>query len=437
MGAKQVGVEAVEEAVLLEEEVDDAADALDIADIQQSPAEPRKIIRRKGNTLDKWEVEIVKAMIKRGADFTNDQDILAYFTRPTRSINHRLIAQIRSEEKHKAIKAASDHALDDFLATWPDIDPETGLSVRGDELLIKAREAMIAAVHNFNSAGLTFRSELFIVTAVIAWTYLLHAWFKREGIDYRYSGETTKEGADKYWELGHCLKQGKCPVKGAVATNLQFLLEIRHEIEHRSTNRIDDAIGAKLQACCINFNNLLKSEFGPQFGLEKRLPIALQFVSFGADQRSILKKASTLPPHLATCIETFEKELKEDEFNDPAYRLKVAFVPISAKRPGAADTAIEFVKAGSETAEEVGKVIFKEIDRTRFLAGEVVKKAQEAGFPKFNTHHHSQLWKKLDAKGKGNKGYGCEGDYKNSWVWFDKWVERVLAHCEEEGTTYR
>src|SRR3546814_1073075 len=58
-------------------------------------AKPRKIKRRRGNTLERWEVEIVKAMIHRGGDFTNDQDILAYFTRPTRSINHRLI---RSEE---------------------------------------------------------------------------------------------------------------------------------------------------------------------------------------------------------------------------------------------------------------------------------------------------------------------------------------------------
>lgn len=34
---------------------------------------------------------------------------------------------------------------------------------------------MIAAVHTFNGAGLTFRAELFIATAMIGWTYLLHA----------------------------------------------------------------------------------------------------------------------------------------------------------------------------------------------------------------------------------------------------------------------
>ncbi len=200
---------------------------------------------RRGHTLENWEIAIVKAMINRGTHFTTDQDILAYFTHPTRSVNHRFVSEIRGETKHKSIKQASDEDLDVFLAIWPDIDHETGLSFRGDELLIKAREAMIAAVQTFNGAGLTFRAELFIVTIIIAWTYLLHAWFKRAGVDYRYSGQKTKEGADKFWELGHCLKQSQCPIKGGIARNLEFLIEIRHEIEHRSTSRIDDAIGAK------------------------------------------------------------------------------------------------------------------------------------------------------------------------------------------------
>ena len=54
------------------------------------------------------------------------------------------------------------------VKVWPNVDPGTGLHLQGDELLIKAREAMTAAVHTFNSAGLYFRAELFIVTAVIA-----------------------------------------------------------------------------------------------------------------------------------------------------------------------------------------------------------------------------------------------------------------------------
>ena len=140
--------------------------------------------KKGGHHLDRWEVALVKAML--ATKQYNDQDILAYFTRPTRSINHRLISEVRSEKKHKAVKAAGADQLADFLRCWPDVDVETGLSLRGDELLVKAREAMIAAVHNFNSAGLNFRAEIFITTAMIAWTYLCLSWFKREGVDYRF-----------------------------------------------------------------------------------------------------------------------------------------------------------------------------------------------------------------------------------------------------------
>ena len=66
---------------------------------------PRKITRRRGNTLEKWEVALVKAMLARGG--YNDQDILAYFTRPTRSVNHRLIGEIRVGAKHRTCSGPS------------------------------------------------------------------------------------------------------------------------------------------------------------------------------------------------------------------------------------------------------------------------------------------------------------------------------------------
>jgi hypothetical protein len=249
--------------------------------------------RKRGNTLERWEISVIKAMLERGG--YNDQDILAYFTRPTRSVG-----EIRTGKKHRTVRTATVEELDEFLATWPDVDPQTGLSLRGDELIIKAREAMIAAVHIFNSVGLTFRAELFIVTCIIAWTYLLHAWFRRKGIDYRYveagAVKKTKHGGELYWELGKCLRHARCPIPKGAVRNLNFLMSLRHGIEHRSTTRIDDAVSAKRQACCINFNEALKKLFGAQYGLEKRLPIALQFVTFDSDQRSILKKASSCPP---------------------------------------------------------------------------------------------------------------------------------------------
>ncbi len=392
---------------------------------------------RLGTPLQRWEIALVKAMLAQGG---NDQNILAYFTRPTRSVNHRVIAEIRTGKKHAAVKPATQEQLEDFLANWPDVDPQTGLSLRGDELLIKAREAMIAAVHIFNGAGLTFRAELFIVTSIIAWTYLLHAWFRRERIDYRYTNpdgtvKQTKHGQDMYWELGKCLRHARCPLPAGAVTNLDFLLELRHEIEHRSTSRIDDAVSAKLQACCINFNDAIKQLFGSPYGLERRLPIALQFVTFSSDQRAALKKASALPPHIETMMEALHHGLTPKQIADPCFAYRVAFVPKMAGRASAADLAIEFVRPGSKEAVEINRVLLKEVDKPRYTSGQIVDMMRAEGFPRFNQHHHTKLWKALKAKGPA-AGFGRPGDYQGTWVWHNSWLARVRAHCQEKGEKY-
>ncbi|WP_096702507.1 DUF3644 domain-containing protein [Magnetospirillum sp. 15-1] len=384
--------------------------------------------RRPGNTLEKWEVAIVKAML---AKKYVPQDIQAYFSRPTRSINHARISEIRDEAKHKGVKAASEAELDSFLDAWPNIDPVTGLHLQGDELLVKAREAMIAAVHTFNSAGLYFRAELFIVTSIIAWTYLLHAHYKREGVDYRHKKggivEKTPAGADKYWELGQCLAHGKCPLDKGVVNNLKFLTEIRHEIEHRSTNRIDDALSAKLQACCINFNDTIKALFGNEFALEKRLPIALQFVTFNGSQRASLIGAN-LPQHIATAMDNFHNGLTEDEQKDTQFRYRVAFIPKVSGKASKADLAVEFIKPGSPEAEAVERVLLKEVERPKYLPSEIVKKANAAGYPAFSMYDHTLLARQLDARAPG-KGFGVM--VAKAWYWYENWFEKVMEKLAE------
>jgi hypothetical protein len=387
--------------------------------------------RRPGNTLDRWEVAMVKAMIAR--DFVA-QDIQAYFSRPTRSINHARISEIRDGAKHGTVAAATNAELDAFLVDWPDVDPETGLSIPGDELLIKAREAMIAAVHSFNGAGLLFRAETFIVTAVIAWTYLLHAHYRREGVDYRYRRtgvvQMTPGGAEKFWELGQCLSAGVCPLDRGTINNLRFLIDIRHEIEHRSTNRIDDALGAKLQACCLNFNDALVSLFGRQFSLERRLPIALQFVTFDGAQRALLVGAD-LPQNVATAMDNFHNALTDDEQKDPRFRYRVAFVPKVTGRASNADLAIDFVRPGTPEGEEVERVLLKEVERQKYIPSQIVAKVRAAGFPWFGMYDHTKLAQQLDARAPG-RGYGVS--VANSWFWYEGWFEKVVEKLGEGWT---
>jgi hypothetical protein len=42
-----------------------------------------------------------------------------------------------------------------------------------NELVSKSREAMLTAVQIYNNPQINFKSELFIVSTVISWTYLL------------------------------------------------------------------------------------------------------------------------------------------------------------------------------------------------------------------------------------------------------------------------
>jgi hypothetical protein len=57
------------------------------------------------------------------------------------------------------------------------------------ELVKKARDAMLTAVQIFNNPQIEFRSELFIVATVIAWTYLLHAYYRKKGIEHGSTGK--------------------------------------------------------------------------------------------------------------------------------------------------------------------------------------------------------------------------------------------------------
>ncbi len=157
------------------------------------------------------------------------------------------------------------------------------------ELLEKSKESMLAAVQIFNNPNIHFKSESFIVLAVISWTYLLHAYYREQKIEYRYfekSGQRkkfhlTKSGAHKHWELERCLNDEKSPIDKTTSANLLFLLGLRHEIEHQMTTRIDDLLSARFQACCINFNSYLKTLFPKVESIDSYLSFSLQFRAKG------------------------------------------------------------------------------------------------------------------------------------------------------------
>ena len=301
-----------------------------------------------------------------------------------------------------------------------------------EELISKAREAMLCAVQIFNNPLVSFKSELFIVNSCISWTYLLQAYYKKHNIDFRYSEERngkkefakTKYGSYRYWDLSRCLKVIQCPLDCYTKKNIEFLLKIRHEIEHQMTKNIDHSFTAKFQACCLNFNKYAKELFGDKHGIDKLLPISLQFSCFDIDQVNSLKKEEELLKNIKTAITEFESNMGESEYNNPSYAYRVIFVRKLCNKKTNTDKAIQFVNEGVKGTPK-GKIYIKETEKKKYLPSYIVADMKKIN-PAFTMHTHTKLWKEKNAKDK-SKGYGIL--IGKTWYWYESWYNIVRTHC--------
>ncbi len=312
------------------------------------------------------------------------------------------------------------------------------------ELVQKSREATLAAVQIFNNPSITFKSETFSVLMIISWTYLLHAYYENLKIDYRYftkkykrkKFDKTKYGAYKHWELQRCLDEKKCPIDKHTKLNLKFIIGLRHEIEHQMTNRIDDSLSARFQACCLNYNYYIKEFFGIEWGIENYLSFSLQFSTISEPQKDLLSEHKELPSNIRSYIQNFDNQLTDEEYNDEKYAYRILFVPKTANRKGQADRVIEFVKADDPIASTLNKeyALLKETEKKKYLPNQIEKLMQDKGYPKFKIYHHTQLWKEKEAK-KANKNFGVQ--IAKQWYWYDNWVEEVIRHCKKNKNKYQ
>lgn len=317
-----------------------------------------------------------------------------------------------------------------------------------DELLKKSQESALAAIQIFNNPLITFKSEAFIVLMNIAWIYLLHAYYRKQSVDYRYYEKTgkrkkydrTKHGAYKYWELEKCINEKLCPLDESVKENLRILIGIRHEIEHQMTNKIDDYISGKFQACCINYNFVRKSLFGSDAGIDKIIPIALQLFSFGEEQVNQLKDIPDLPKNLINFVADFEENLSS--INDPRYSYRVIYIRDNVNHVRQADMAYRFLDESSADGQEIQNILIKNVTQKKIKETQVVDMLKENGYPKFNKTAHQNFWKtkwgtaKERNTNKGAKKYG-ELIMSNIWLWYESsWIPEVRNYCESNRNKF-
>jgi len=314
-----------------------------------------------------------------------------------------------------------------------------------DELISKSKEAALSAVKIFNDPLIKFKSETFIVLMVIAWTYLLHAYFRSKGIEYRYFKQhgkrrffdKTKKGAYKYWELERSLNDKMSPIDKNTANNLRFLIGLRHEIEHQMTLSLDEFLSGRYQACILNYNQYIKKLFGVKHSLDEHLSYSLQFIELSEEQLQGKKLEAEIPKRLKAYIVDFDGALDHNEYNSPNYSYRLLFKKKLVNRPGQADKVVEFIDPKSELAKAIDKEYWvkKEIEKKKYKPGGIVAAVRAAGYPKFRINpEHIEMWKSQDAKNPG-KGYGVE--VAGCWYWYENWLKKCIELCTIEGDRFR
>lgn len=310
------------------------------------------------------------------------------------------------------------------------------------DLIEKAREAMLSAVQIYNNPLMSFKTESFIVLAIIAWTYMLHAHYRSKRIEYRYFTGTGRrkrflrnaDGSIRYWDLSECLSKDACPLDTNTKNNLRFLIGLRHQVEHKKASGLDSYLSARYQACALNFNFYLKELHGKRFGLDQSLALSLQFAELDLIQSKIIKdKENLIPEEIKSYVSAFDNRLSGAEIESERFAYRLLFTRVFAKRKGQADRVIEFIDPKSDMAKAIAKEYWvkEETEKPKLSATQVVQKVRAAGFKDFGMHQHTLFWKARDGKNP-DKGFGTT--VVKTWYWYQNWLAFVIDELTKEKT---
>ncbi len=322
--------------------------------------------------------------------------------------------------------------------------------------LEKARAAALAAVEAYNKPGSHFRTAHYIVMMTMAWTALFHAIFFKNGRRPWYRKKTAGKGVrylhvdgePRHWELSECLREYWAEKNPPERANLQFLIGLRHKIEHRHLPELDASLYGECQAALMNFDELITRECGVRYSLSESLAFSLQFSKSIPPQ-----KAAALRRHLASVgkdvldfIDGFRNGLPDEVVNDPRYSFRVYLVPKVTTKPTSADVAVEFVPYDPKVPEEAEGLkrltaLIKErqvpvANLGLLKATQVVAQVKTRLGAPFNLAHHIRAWQHYDVRPKGGsdkpektKGKYCVYDVVHKdYAYTQEWVELL---CKE------
>lgn len=250
----------------------------------------------------------------------------------------------------------------------------------------------------------------------LAWLYLLHAEYRRDGISYYYTDEVTGkpklvEGEWKTWELSTCLAKRFEP-NDAVRKNIELFVALRNKIEHRFERALQIATGGRAHALVINYETERATKFGEQYSLARQLRFPITLQSMTEDGREQLRALGrSLPRGTSAFIAKYDSGLDPGVLDDPRYDFRVRLLPTIGPK-SEADLAIDFVKLdGMDEADRSrlveagrdGRVITKikhvNVSSLGNMTAKRVAREIEERLPfKFRVHNNTRMWQQLNVR---------------------------------------
>lgn len=386
------------------------------------------VARKKQGALTDEEKPIVKALLANG---WRNQDIQALVNVGREAtINSARITEVKADAE---IVPATDEQVEFFKIRKQSYDPKTGLNLFDHERLIRAREAMILAVQVFNSPAMCFKTEVFTMLANVAWTYLLHEHYERNGVEI-----IGKDGNSLL--LSQMIKKPDCPLTKGMKENLRSIKGLRDEVEHKLLGRADSKWLGLFQACCLNFDKAMCELFGKSLSLANELSFALQFSKLNLEQAATLNRYE-IPAHIDAIDARLAEGMTDEQMADLEYQFRVVYTLDAVTKSRA---HFQFVQPDTVEGKDIRNVLVqhKLADHVYpYKPGDVAKLVRQKTGAPFSAHNHTQAWRKFEVRPRSgaaqpentNKDFciyhAAHGDYTYS----DQWVELLVSEVNDEA----
>ena len=323
-----------------------------------------------------------------------------------------------------------------------------------------SRDEATLAVKLYNDPTEVRAFEGFVVHMHVAWLYLLHAEFTRDGLDHRYWQRDNPrrlekiDGEPRRWELAKSVKERWPDANQPVRANLEFFIGLRNKVEHRFAREqqaLAAAASGQAQALLLNYEQELTDQFGNASSLATKLRFPVFIGSFTDEgEKALVRLRQRLPASVRAFIADYNAGLAPDVSADPRYELRLRVFQELAKQDTDA-LAVQFTKYDDLTLEQrklveqlgrKGNVIVRE--RIRNVVGaeelrpsDVIKEVQARIPFRFTSDDFQRAWKVLGVRPRTNDPHPeqtderyCIYDYRHGDYGYKKaYVDKLTREC--------